>query len=106
MTDFKNTINDPTITYSSNVLNVSVVDSSGDIVFTGIAKGEYNPTLSDTDDLIKFGWLEAITAGTVKYTTFYNEVRTRTVDAGWISLGIVRRVWLTDTSASIVVHYE
>lgn len=73
---------------------------------TGVTGGEYDAVLSDTVDLAHPGWLEATVAGTIKYTTLYGETRTRTVDVGWISLGIVKRVWATGTSATIVVHYE
>lgn len=91
---------------SDGTQKTQIVDSNGDNILTGIAKGEYVATPSNTVDLVHPGWLEAMSDGTVKYTTFYGEDITRTVGTGWVSLGVASRVWLTGTSATINVHYE
>lgn len=74
---------------------------------SGIATREEAAVLSDTVDLLNYGWIQpTLLAGTIKYTTEAGNVTTRDFDLKEVSLVRVRRIWLTGTTANmgIVVY--
>ena len=76
---------------------------------SGIAKGEFDAVLSDTEDLAHPGWIQPrLAGGTIKYVTEYGETVTRVFDQKEISLVKVKQVFSTGTTANlgITVFYE
>jgi len=73
----------------------------------GITTSETDAVLSDTENLTKSGWIVPTLAdGTIKYVTVAGETRIKTFVKGELSIGLVRQVFLTGTTADlgIVVH--
>jgi len=73
----------------------------------GIVLGEYDAVLSDTEKLPQEGWIQPTVAGTIKYVTVKGDIRTRTFEAGQISVAQVSQVYETgtDVDLGIVVYY-
>jgi len=74
---------------------------------SGIVTGKKNAVLSDTVELVQFGWIRPILlAGTIKYVTEDGDLRVDTFDLKETSLERVRQIYLTGTTANmgIVVY--
>lgn len=68
----------------------------------GVCNGEYTPTLSDSEDLARPGWMTPITSdGTIKYTTVKGDVCTRSFLKDQTSLVRVKRIWSTGTTSGM-----
>lgn len=94
---------------NSDVLAALNKAGIGTIEVSGIARGEFDAVLSDTEELARVGWIQPrLAGGTIKYVTEYGETLTRVFDQKEVSLVKVKQVFLTGTTANlgITVFYE
>lgn len=84
------------------------MDKLINITSSGICDSCADAVLSDTEDLLNFGWIQPrLLGGNIKVTDVSGVTRTLVFDAKETSLMRVKRVWSTGTTASmgIVVYF-
>jgi len=85
-----------------------LIDTSGLQFNVGVCNGVNQAVLSDTVDLVNYGYIQPrLLAGNIKVTDVNNNVNTLAFDQKEISLFRVKRIWVTGTTANmgIVVYY-